>query len=164
MKLCVISDSHLDNEKMVSIREKWAKDCSYFFHCGDSMLEPHSPYLEGYEVVAGNNDYLYPYPNEIVKQIENDRLLVIHGHQQYVKFEMNTLYYYAKERQVNLVFYGHTHITAAEVYDDILFLNPGSIRYASWKGHPTYAVVDLEKRSIDFYDAKTHFLLQNSTF
>jgi len=62
----------------------------------------------------------------------------------------------AKNKQVDAIFYGHTHIPAAEVKKGILWVNPGHLKLDDRKGHaPTYAVVEFQKSEIrvDIKDA-----------
>ena len=89
--------------------------CDYYFHCGDSMVEPKllSPFIS----VEGNNDWYYEYPK--------DRLLNIGGHTIYIfhgtgyTFSQNLMLEKAKSVKADIVFFGHTHIFTDEIYDNI---------------------------------------------
>ena len=55
--------------------------------------------------------------------------MVTHGHLFNVKSGLMKLRYKALEQNANIVCFGHSHILGIEKVDDILFINPGSIRF-----------------------------------
>ena len=76
MKIILVSDNHGDTYSINYLKKKY-KDLAYRVHCGDNALLPEQ--MEGFEAVAGNMDW-FPYPEEIILEIEGHRILVLHGH------------------------------------------------------------------------------------
>jgi len=60
-----------------------------------------------------------------ILEIEKVKILITHGNKYSVKSNMLNLIYVAKEKGVNAVFYGHTHVSDTFKQDGILFVNPG---------------------------------------
>ena len=138
LKICLSSDNHGHMDGIHKILSD-NPACDYYFHCGDSMVEPKllSPFIS----VEGNNDWYYEYPK--------DRLLNIGGHTIYIfhgtgyTFSQNLMLEKAKSVKADIVFFGHTHIFIDEIYDNIHFINPGSTYYNRDLSGPCYARVYL---------------------
>ena len=119
-------------------------------HCGD--VERDEDYIRAAAgcpvcMVAGNNDWGSDLPQEIVTEIGKYRVFITHGHRYYVPFEMDRLKAAAKERNAQIVIFGHSHMPYLQEEDGITFLNPGSIskpRQVSFE--PTYAIMKLDDR------------------
>lgn len=141
MKYLVMSDSHGDVEAL----QKWKlKEADAFFHCGDSELSSDDPLLEHVHVVRGNCDRDIRFPSSLLTSIQSDTILVVHGHLEEVTTSMMHLYYKAKEVGATIVLFGHTHRYGAEMIDDILFVNPGSVVQPRMRKEKTYAVIQVE--------------------
>ena len=66
-----------------------------------------------------------------------------HGHRQHVNMGIDTLKYWAQEKEADVVMYGHTHVPFVEQSSLMTVLNPGSISRPRQSDHiPTYAVID----------------------
>lgn len=60
------------------------------------------------------------------------------------------------DKEVDAIFYGHTHIPTLEIKEGILWVNPGHLKGQDKKGYPpSFAVVDIQGQSIkaDIFDA-----------
>lgn len=65
--------------------------------------------------------------------LNNKKIAITHGH----LFEMN----YLNNLNVNIIFYGHTHVKSIKKINNKLFINPGSIS-KSREGENSFAIVD----------------------
>lgn len=124
MKILILSDNHSR-----SLDFDFSK-YDYIIHCGD--------YGNSYDVlnqtdalfVRGNCDY--DGPKEIFREINNKKVLVLHGDLYNVKYHYNSLIYKALSRNAHVVFFGHTHRADMFIEDNILFINPGSYQDGSY--------------------------------
>ena len=69
--------------------------------------------------------------------------ILTHGHLYGVKSDLTRVVYAARERNADLLLYGHTHIPVTDYEDGLYILNPGSIH-----GGGTYGVVDLSPAGV----------------
>lgn len=126
MKLLIMSDTHGDEEIIERVKG-YHPDAHKVIHCGDSELPYTHPALQGVERVKGNCDHDQNYLEEMLFQVNGDRVYVTHGHLYDVKNSPMKLIYRAKEVGAQIVCFGHSHVLGAEYIDDILFINPGSL-------------------------------------
>lgn len=145
--IIVVSDSHGLTKDLEEIYFRHKDEAEYFIHCGDSGLDEDHPILAPYICVNGNCDY-YGFSNEYLFKVEGLNILVVHGHYQKVKAKLDYLYKYAKEKNSDIVLYGHTHIPKISEYPDMLMINPGCILSNRFKGR-TYAKIKLSKDTIN---------------
>ena len=149
MKILLVSDTHGRTDKLEDLLEIFKDEVGLVCHTGDycsdiSRFEGLYGYLQ-IVAVRGNTDYsLYVQTERIVEiSLKNGkklRLLVTHGHRFGVKKNLDKLLRYAKEVNVNAVFFGHTHQGVCFVKDNIFFINPGSLTFGRDGGN-TYALV-----------------------
>lgn len=142
MKIVVMSDSHGRNKAIDEVIEL-NKDADMFLHCGD--IESDEFLFPDLRTVTGNNDIYYDYPEQLVINAKNHRILVTHSHQCYFRNRMNYLVQKAKEYHCDIVCYGHTHVAARDVQDGILLINPGSLRYSRDGKNPSYAILTIDE-------------------
>lgn len=127
MKILVFSDSHGAMGKMVEAMEHERPHHVFFLgdHYRDgielSELYPDIPM----DVVRGNCDWGKG-PDLRVVELEGVRFLLTHGHLQYVKSGLDELLQEAKNRQVQVACFGHTHLAKVVYRDGIYLMNPGS--------------------------------------
>lgn len=94
-------------------------------------------------LVPGNCDWSSRLPTTRVELLGGKRFFITHGHKYGVKYDLYSLQLAAKERQADVVLFGHTH-TPYEVYEDgMYFLNPGSLGYGE-----SYGYVDITPAGI----------------
>ena len=55
------------------------------------------------------------------------KIFITHGDLYGVKDGMTNIYYKGKEVEADIVLFGHSHIHQITEYDNIIFMNPGSI-------------------------------------
>lgn len=69
------------------------------------------------------------------------------------------------QKEVDMVFYGHTHIPNLEEKNGIIFLNPGHLKHEDKKGYkPSFAIADFINREIKIIDLSTEEILQQLNF
>ena len=155
VELVIVSDSHGQSDRLVAIKQRHP-NAEHFIHCGDSMLPFHHEALTGYRVVRGNCDGERAFlQDEVITLSDKRTLFFTHGHYYQVNMQMHRLYYRAKELNAQIVCYGHTHCIAAEVVDNVLMMNPGSIESPRNTNVPTYTLLQLtdDEACIHFLDA-----------
>ncbi|WP_088809867.1 MULTISPECIES: metallophosphoesterase [Listeria] len=127
MKLVVVSDSHHEHDCLLRLKEKYENKVDAMIHCGDSELEKDDPAIQGFQTVRGNCDFGADFPNDLVIEVGEYRIFVTHGHLYNIKMTLMNLRYRARELDADFVFFGHSHELGAELIDQTLILNPGSI-------------------------------------
>ena len=126
-KIFVLSDTHgniSSIEKLVDV----IKESDYVFHLGDysrDILAFSREFGDKIHFVKGNCD---GGGNDLILQIEDLKVMLTHGDRYGVKGGLLRLALYAKEKGVNVVFYGHTHVADITEQDGITFINPGTTK------------------------------------
>jgi putative phosphoesterase len=156
MKILIMSDSHGRTDNLDKVLNK-VGNIELLIHLGD--FESSADYIEAVspcrlEMIAGNNDYFSDYPNEKIIQINDYKVLLLHGHRQRVNFELDTLKNYGLNKGVDIIMFGHTHIPLINIEDNITLINPGSITLPRQDGRkPTYILMEIDKYN------KAHYTL-----
>ncbi len=148
MKIIVMSDSHGDRETIEKIT---ALQADAYFHCGDSELTSTDDLFKEMYVVRGNCDMDSTFPEEVVAELGDQKVLMVHGHRHNVKSSLMSVLYAAQEKSANMVFFGHSHLYGAEIKEGILIVNPGSTLLPRGGNPATYAIIDYaEKITVTF--------------
>lgn len=155
MKILVVSDNHRNESSLEELIHLYKDEVDYWFHCGDSEFKSSHHLWKTFKSVNGNMDYRNEFPDYRVETVEDEKFIVVHGHQHQVKFSFEPLTELAKENNARIVFYGHTHIAKVDKEQGVYFINPGSItqpRGALREG--SYAIYEKnnEDEYITFYD------------
>lgn len=153
MRIGVISDTHGD----ISVAEKVIQEMvnvDLIIHLGDH-------YDDGIKLkeqtgipliaIRGNCDGCSPGEEEIVHQVGEHKILLIHGHQYGVKSDLNRLYFRALELDCDLVLYGHTHTPVSMTFGNVMILNPGSLSLPRGGSKSSYGIVDIHGPEIYSY-------------
>ncbi|PWW19689.1 hypothetical protein DFO73_11974 [Cytobacillus oceanisediminis] len=156
MKILILSDSHGLTSELKQIRDQHT-GMDLLIHCGDSELQADDESINGYTVVRGNCDIEAGFPEDRVEEAGGLRLFVTHGHRYSVKSTLMNLSYRAREMEADIVCFGHSHYLGAEMVDNTLFINPGSIRLPRGRREKTYIILEAKERDIilDVYDTAT---------
>ncbi|MEW9500595.1 metallophosphoesterase [Jeotgalibacillus marinus] len=156
MKVLVISDNHGDTERIVGVKKRYEGKVDAMFHCGDSELPFNSDEMDGFIKVRGNCDFDSSYPDDKVVKVLGTTVFMTHGHLYGIKSSLDRIYYKAAEVGADLIFFGHSHTLGAEVIENRLFVNPGSILLPRGRKEATYAIVERIDSNVDvcFYDDK----------
>ncbi|MEG0259645.1 MAG: metallophosphoesterase [Lysinibacillus sp.] len=142
MQVLVMSDTHGDSQVIDKVRGFYP-NAEAMIHCGDSELTFTHAALEGMQKVRGNCDIESAFPNEAVFDVGGVTFFVTHGHLFNVKSSLLSLSFRAKEVDANIACFGHSHILGAEMIDDILFINPGSLLKPRGRKEKSFAVVEI---------------------
>lgn len=145
MKVLIVSDSHGLTKELIELKEKYRAEVEAMIHCGDSELDARSEAMAEYIAVRGNCDFDSNMVNDQLFAIEGLSFYVTHGHLYNVKMSLMNLRYRAEEVGANVVCFGHSHIAGAELIDNILFINPGSIRLPRLSKEKTYAILEVDE-------------------
>lgn len=161
-KFLIVSDTHGDREIIVDIFDKWRDSVAGIFYNGDSELAADDTVFDGVSTVIGNMDDDPDFVAARATTIDGITFFQTHGHlydatQFNAWANLKLMATAAQEANAQVALFGHTHLEGAVVFDDILFINPGSIRlpkgpHANLGG--TYAVLDVTETRYDvrFYN------------
>lgn len=145
MKYLIISDTHRYITDAEDAIKKHSPD--YCIHLGDmaqdceelEVLFPRQKFI----FVKGNNDVWLRnnmFPDERFFSLEGKNFFLTHGHKFYVKSGLDALKRAAKQKNADIVLYGHTHIQKLEKNGNLLIINPGA------KGR--YAILTIENENV----------------
>lgn len=154
MRILVISDSHGRNDDVAGVIRQ-VGDIDMLIHCGD--VERGDDYIRSLVdcpvyMVSGNNDYNLDLPSKVILQIENYKVMVVHGHMYHVYRDTRYLKKVALENQVDVVMFGHTHVPFIDIGPDITILNPGSLSYPRQADRkPTFLLMEIDKEGQAHY-------------
>lgn len=152
MKIIVVSDTHGSEVNLEYVLEN-EKPFDRLIHLGD--VDDQDEYIEVLaecpcDFVRGNCDYLSDLPAEVVVTFEEKRALITHGHYYYVSYGEEEILEEARQRGVQLVMYGHTHMPSVTDYGDMIVMNPGSLTFPRQKGRrPSYIILEIQDGKVD---------------
>lgn len=162
MKFLVISDNHGSWPKVNEICQHFKDKVDYFFHCGDSEFQFDDPVWDYFDAkVTGNMDFDPQYPPTALIETSVGKVLLAHGHLHNLHLSNQDLIKLAKEKGVNFLFHGHTHVLYATLEEGILCVNPGSLyRSRGPQSDKTFAIVTTDDRNyqVDFYNDKIELI------
>ena len=151
MLYLVFSDSHGDVSQASWIIEQFKDRANGVIHLGDHADDFHKlqqKYQDKYGMaflnVRGNCDLASPDPDLRTFTVEKRKVLLVHGHQQHVKFGTDELRLLAREHGANIVLYGHTHMPDLTEEDGLMILNPGSIGEPRGGSKAGFALLEIE--------------------
>ena len=115
--------------------------------------------------IKGNAPFDYGITDEHVFTVKDIRMLLTHGHKHKVRKGIETLFHRAKELDVDMVLFGHTHVAYHACVDNIHLMNPGSVGRSRDHLPETYLVLTItdEARRITWFNAHTHEPLKTMT-
>lgn len=147
MKVLIVSDTHGrdENLELAVNREAPFDMLVHCRRCGRTGVLYRSSCRMSLRIVSGNNDFFSDLPREEVIDIEENKVLVTHGHYYGVSMAFDQLADAAKQRGCNAAFFGHIHMPVLETEDGILLVNPGSLAFPRQRGRrPSYAVLETD--------------------
>ena len=131
MKVLICSDSHTRLNYFQEVMELEKPELVIFAgdHSTDA-LDISLVYEEiPFKIVRGNTDVSDRKTEDELKfEINGKKILLTHGHLQWVKSSLNELEIRAKEEEVDICIFGHTHRELEIEKDGILYLNPGALQ------------------------------------
>ena len=146
LKILVCSDSHGNIEPILHVIEREAPD--HVIHLGDHMRDADEirrrfqllPVLS----VKGNCDFEPDGREQALAEFCGVRILAVHGHRYGVKSGLLRYHYAARESQVDVALFGHTHQAYCEQNDGLWLMNPGSCSGF----RPSYGWLIIEKHQV----------------
>jgi putative phosphoesterase len=162
----VMSDSHMNRQVVENIKDKYLNQASAIFHCGDSELPSDDRIWQGITVVKGNCDYDEGYPDFTLEEVEGKRILITHGHLFDVGFGLESYAQFAQEKKADVALFGHIHQPVAQIINQTLFLNPGSVEQPRGQINiKMYAVIKVTSTGYDIsYHNLNHDPVENLQF
>lgn len=170
MNIMILSDDHgvQGFEKAFLRAKRKYGSIDAIFHAGDSERE-NANYYESIcgcpvYIVKGNCDYNRMLLENLI-QIGEWKFFLTHGNRYEVNYDLQKLFGAAKEREANIVIYGHTHKPNSVVIKNksMLILNPGSLTEPRGSKYGSFVVLvidekdkekDVEKIEMDYFEVK----------
>lgn len=154
MKILIISDTHGHNENLDMVLEKTGP-LDLIIHLGDlEGSQDYISYMGGcpIEIVKGNNDFFSYLPKELILKLGNYNAFLTHGNMYNVNHSLDALTGKAKEKEVDIVMFGHTHRPLIVRDRDLVILNPGSLSYPRQEGRlPSYIIMEIDSKGEAHY-------------
>lgn len=148
MKILIVSDSHGSKQELIEL-EKRVRPIDRLIHLGDSEMDQRdiaSIFSCPLDMVAGNNDYFTTLQKEKIITLASYRIWLTHGHRYAVYCGTKALKEEAKRRNVQMVFFGHTHVPVIDLDEEIIAVNPGSIARPRQPGRQkTYVLMEIDR-------------------
>lgn len=152
MKILVMSDTHRNVNNAINLINYIGQKIDAIIHLGDCdkdaerimKLYPNIPMY----YVYGNCDFCSNVEDEQILSFNRIKILITHGHKYSVKWGYDKIAYVAKEKEVQIALFGHTHIAVIEYIDNILIMNPGSISLPRDSYIPTYGMLDINDNGL----------------
>lgn len=157
MKILIVSDTHRAHNTLTEVVEK-EKPLDMMIHLGD--VEGGEYYIDSLvscpvRMIGGNNDFFTDLPREQEFFIGKYKAFITHGHRYYVSRGEEDLKNAARQRMVDIVMYGHTHVPVIREDDNLVILNPGSISYPRQRGRkPSYIIMNILPNGKAEYEIK----------
>ena len=126
MKLLILSDTHLQNDLLKNITDKYP-GMDYYIHCGDSSLKNDDPLLKKYLTVNGNHDRPGTFKTNIIFNAGKYRCLITHGNKFNIYYGNEQLLAFMKKKHIDIAFHGHTHVPVCREHETYIYMNPGSV-------------------------------------
>ena len=145
-KIIVFSDTHGHFDDAIDIINREGQ-VNMIIHAGDTSkdAEEIECMFESIPIyyVCGNCDYFSSAPNILCPTVFGKKFFITHGHGYHVKSESEidypSLVWEGKERDADIIVFGHTHIPYIGYSGKATVINPGSLRYTR-----TYAVCTID--------------------
>lgn len=147
-RILVFSDTHNDINLCIDAINKIPADM--IIHAGDYVRDAEDLQNifsdKDIRYVQGNGDYFTKAPRKLIIDIDGVRILVVHGHEQRVKYEpgYKSLISAADDEECNIAVFGHTHIAEDDEINGTKILNPGSAKYGG-----SYGIIEIENGVIN---------------
>ncbi len=146
MKIVVFADSHgkaAAVEKLYNLHS----DADKFFFLGDGVLDVQKSSIPKNRLVAVSGNWDFPPPVDVPLldycEVAGIYFSLSHGHKFDVKNNLQAYTQHAKENNVDIALYGHTHIQKETVLNGIRLINPGSIG-GKVDGKLKYALIHIQ--------------------
>lgn len=146
-RIIVFSDTHGRKSAMNRILDRPA-DVYIFLGDGERELDQMREMHPDKRIlnVCGNCD-MYSSAPRIGLHCENGvRIMFAHGHEHAVKYTHDKLCELARQNDIKVMLFGHTHCRVLEYIDGVYILNPGSAAQPRDFLPPSYAYIDITEK------------------
>lgn len=166
-----MSDSHGNVEFVEQLVEWFKKNkCDKIIHLGDDW-EDVSKWQEIIKVPGVFSElYKNPnVPNRLIFEFEGWNVLLSHtkeAHENDLPTDLKPEQV-IKNKEANVILYGHTHIPAIERKDGIIYINPGHLKPFDKKGYlPTFGLIEFQSGmlGVKIVDFKTKITILSKFF
>lgn len=131
MRILVVSDTHGDSAALYRALLSQPQ-AEIVIHLGDGADDvdavrqdfPQKMFLQ----VRGNCDFGSRLPASGEFTAEGRKIFYTHGHHYHVKWGDEPILSAARERDADILLYGHTHEPVSRYQDGLYILNPGSLK------------------------------------
>ena len=153
MRIGIVSDTH----RFTTAIDKaipYLKHCDLIVHAADNIDD--SYYIEAVTdvpvvAVKGNCDfYSDPGNDEETFMAEDKKVLVCHGHNYGIKYNLYDLEKRAQDSNADIVIFGHSHVPCYEEKDGVVFINPGSTSLPRGGSSKGLGILDVENGEITY--------------
>jgi putative phosphoesterase len=158
MKALIVSDSHgeTENLKRLSLIAKEEK-VRRIIHLGDDYDDADLLVNEGITInrVPGVFSAYYTeksVENRKVIELEGWKILLTHTRERHNNDRPDDTppEQYVKNGTVDIVLYGHSHVPAIGIDNNVYLINPGHLKSDDKRGYePSFAILNIEKASIE---------------
>lgn len=152
MKIIIVSDTHGLKKNMQKLVPMIKENIDLIIHAGDHFRD--SVYLSnetGIPVmsVVGNCDF-DNVEDEVIFDIQDIKILLVHGHRHRVKYGVEFLAEYAESKGANIAIFGHTHVKTNEVVRGVQLINPGSLSQPRDGLDGSYVIMEIKNGNYSF--------------
>ena len=162
MKVVVFSDAH-GNKTIVERIISFNPDADYLVSLGDSELPIN--FLMDLDIIAIKGNYPRDggFVFESTLKVGNKELFLTNGHKYGVHKSLKKLLHHAFQIECDIVLYGHTHIARVDKVNNLLLINPGSIKNPRSKIVSSYLILNITKESVEyiFKEAETNITIED---
>lgn len=148
MKVLVLSDTHGDLYYAERVLKKH-EDIKMVIHLGDYFRDAQKlaemfPDKQ-FEYVYGNSDFMIEdVPSEKLIECCGKKFFITHGHRYSVKWDYEKLFKKAESEGVDVLLFGHTHVSDIVYRQGYIVANPGSISDARGGQDESYAIIEID--------------------
>ncbi len=153
MRIGVFGDAHIP-DRASEIPENIKSElysCDFIICTGDLTGGEVAKFAESsgkpHKIVRGNMDHL-DFPKVESIDIEEKRIVVVHGDEVVPRGDKAQLFEIAKRYDADVLVYGHTHIQDVWTRDGIMFVNPGSATRSRDDKKPHCAVIEIKNNAV----------------
>lgn len=152
MKILVISDTHKDINRAMTVIDALKHELTMVIHLGDhakDALDLSYIYPElNFHIVSGNCDFTRDFSEEKIVKVGAYKIFMTHGHNYRVKSSVRGLLSAALKKKVDVALYGHTHVSYNDQQSGVLIMNPGSLTQPRGKNGPSFGLLTANQEGI----------------
>ncbi len=161
MKLLVVSDVHGKRDRLSAVMEMH-RDADALIFLGDGLSDLFRVGVNDFDFtvfsVKGNCDAFFMgaenVGEELAVTLGGFKIFMLHGHTRGVKHGLDRAIYAAREKNADLLLFGHTHLALESYINDeeqkpLYLFNPGSLGYDG-----SFGLIEIRESNILFSHGK----------